>query len=147
MRESKKTTKAAAKADPVKEAVKAEAAKVESAVRSAAEKAAPAVRAAAEKAKPVVKAAKEKAAPVVKAAEKKAKEVVSRKTEIKETVTVQFSGKSYTTEDLVRIAKDVWKYDLNGKENDFKSVELFVKPEESLVYYIINEEVHGNFKI
>ncbi len=129
MRESKKTTK------------------VESAVKSAAEKAKPAVKAAAEKAKPVVKAAKEKAAPVVKAAEKKAKEVVSRKADKTETITLQFAGKSYTTEDLVKIAKDVWKYDLGKEEGEFKSVELYVKPEESMVYYIINEDVLGNFKI
>ena len=116
-------------------------------MKSAAEKAKPAVKAAAEKAKPVVKAAKEKAAPVVKAAEKKAKEVVSGKADKTETITLQFAGKSYTTEDLVKIAKDVWKYDLGREEGEFKSVELYVKPEESMVYYIINEDVLGNFKI
>ena len=150
MKETKKTTRTAAKAEPVKEAVKAEAAKVESAVKSAAEKAKPAVKAAAEKAKPVVKAAKEKAAPVVKAAEKKAaaaKAAVSGKAASEAKITVQFDGKSYATEDLVRIAKDVWKYDLGREEKEFKSVELFVKPEESTVYYVINEDVLGNFKI
>ena len=54
---------------------------------------------------------------------------------------------SPTAEDLVKIAKDVWKYDLNQKEEDFKSVELYVKPEESVVYYVINGEVQGNFGI
>jgi hypothetical protein len=66
---------------------------------------------------------------------------------VKETVHVQFSGKTYTTEDLVKIAKDVWKYDLKKKVGDFKAVELYVKPEESVVYYVINGEEKGQFNI
>ena len=60
---------------------------------------------------------------------------------------MQFAGKSYSTEDLVKIAKDVWKYDLKKKVSDFKSVELFVKPEESVCYYIINGDETGHFGI
>lgn len=62
-------------------------------------------------------------------------------------VTVQFSGKSYSTEDLVKIAKDIWVYDLGKDEADFKSVELYVKTEESTVYYVINDEVQGSYSI
>ena len=80
----------------------------------------------------------EKKAPAKKAA---AKATVTSK------VTVEFSGKSYTEEDLVKIAKDVWKYDLKKKVSDFKSVEIYVKPEESMAYYVINEEVKGGFAI
>ena len=64
-----------------------------------------------------------------------------------EKVTVQFSGKSYSTEDLVKIAKDIWVYDLGKDEADFKSVELYVKPEESSVYYVVNGDVTGSFNI
>lgn len=64
-----------------------------------------------------------------------------------EKVTVQFSGKSYSTEDLVKIAKDIWVYDLGKDEADFKSVELYVKTEESTVYYVINGEVQGSYRI
>ena len=71
----------------------------------------------------------------------------AKKTAVKETLHVQFAGKSYTTEDLVKIAKDVWKYDLKQKVGDFKSVELYVKPEEQVVYYVINGEVSGSFAI
>ena len=70
-----------------------------------------------------------------------------RKAEVKEVVHVQFEGKSYTTEDLVKSAKDVWKYDLKQKASDFKSVEIYVKPEESLAYYVINGDVTGSFLI
>lgn len=71
----------------------------------------------------------------------------TRKSVVKETVHVQFAGKTYSTEDLVKIAKDVWKYDLKRKVGDFKSVELYVKPEESIVYYVINGEETGHFNI
>ena len=91
------------------------------------------------------KKAVEKKAPAKKEAVKKA--APAKKVAVKETLHVQFSGKTYTTEDLVKIAKDVWKYDLNKDENDFKTVELYVKPEESAVYYVINDDVKGSFGI
>ena len=75
------------------------------------------------------------------------KKDATKKTAVKETLSLQFAGKSYTTEDLVKIAKDVWKYDLKQKVGDFKSVELYVKPEESAVYYVINGDVTGKFDI
>lgn len=126
MKETKKTTaKGVAKAESAK-------AKVESAVKNAAEKAAP-----------IAKAAEKKVASATKAAVKKTTAKMNAKTE----VTIQFGGKSYGTEDLVKIAKDVWKYDLNREENEFQSVELFVKPEESKVYYVINGDVNGSFAI
>lgn len=147
--------KAVEKAAPVAKAATEKAAPV---VKAAAEKTAPVVKAAAEKAAPVTKAAAEKAAPVAKAATEKAasakkavktatKKATAKKEELKATVSVQFDGKSYTTEELVKIAKDVWKYDLKKKVSDFKTVELFVKPEESLAYYVINGEVMGSFGI
>lgn len=89
---------------------------------------------------PAKKPAAAKKAPVKKAAAEK-------KVEVKETVNFQFRGKSYTPEDLLNICKDVWKYDLNGKEEDFKSVELYVKPEENTTYYVINGNVTGSFFI
>ncbi|MBD5523638.1 MAG: hypothetical protein HDR04_04315 [Lachnospiraceae bacterium] len=91
-----------------------------------------------------------KKAPAKKtAAEKKttAKKETVKKEAVKATFNLQFAGKSYTTEDLVKIAKDVWKYDLNQKVGDFKTVELYVKPEENVVYYVINGDVTGNFGI
>lgn len=63
------------------------------------------------------------------------------------TVNVQFNNKSYTTEDLVKIAKDVWRYDLKKKVSDFKTVELYVKPEEGMAYYVINGTEEGSFVI
>lgn len=134
------------KKETVKPAVKAEAKPVAKAEVKPAAKAEvkaevkPAVKA---EAKPAAKKAETKA-PAKKAVAKKAP---AKKAEVKESISIQFSGKDYTTEDLVKIAKDVWKYDLNKKVSDFQSVELYVKPEESMVYYVINGDVTGSFAI
>lgn len=74
------------------------------------------------------------------------KEAPAKRT-AKEAIHLQFADKDYTSEDLVKIAKDVWKYDLKQKLGDFKTVELYVKPDESMVYYVINGDVTGSFAI
>ena len=80
----------------------------------------------------------EKKAPAKKAAPKK---------EMKTEIAVQFAGKSYTQDDLMKIAKDVWRFDLKQKAADLVSVELYVKPEENMVYYVMNKDFTGSFYI
>ena len=70
-----------------------------------------------------------------------------KKAELKSEISVQFGGKSYSQEDLLKIAKDVWKYDLKQKAADLTSIELYVKPEENMVYYVMNKETTGSFYI
>lgn len=84
--------------------------------------------------------------PAAKAAEKKpATKKAAAKKELKTEVTIQFDGKSYSQEDLIQIAKDVWKYDLNQKAGDLTSIELYVKPEEHMAYYVMNKDFAGSF--
>lgn len=84
--------------------------------------------------------------PAAKAAEKKpATKKAAAKKELKSEITLQFDGKSYSQEDLVQIAKDVWKYDLNQKASDLTSIELYVKPEEHMAYYVMNKDFAGSF--
>lgn len=106
--------------------------------------------------KDTVKAAEKKVEKTVKAAEKTvktaakkapAKKEAAKKTELKVSQHVQFSGKSYSTDDLVKIAKDVWKYDMKKKVDDIKSINLYVKPEESQVYFVVNDKEAGSFVI
>ena len=139
----KATAKAAVKAEPVKEAVAEAKKEVKEAPEVKAEvKKAPAKRAAAKK-----PAAKKAPAKKVAAKKETAPKEAVKQEEVKETVNFQFSGKSYTPDALLSICKDVWKYDLNGKEEDFKSVELYVKPEENTTYYVINGDITGSFFI
>ena len=66
---------------------------------------------------------------------------------VKENISIQFAGKEYTTEQLVKIAKDVWEFDLAKDPADFKEVQLYVKPEEAKAYYVINGTETGSFNI
>ena len=95
------------------------------------------------------KTAAVKKAPAKTAAVKKApaKKTTAKKTEKTAALYVQYSGKSYSQEELVKIAEDVWKYDLKQKAKDLTSVELYVKPEENVVYYVMNQEFTGSFAI
>ncbi len=145
----KATTKANTKTEPVKEEVKTveekTSVKKETAKKPAAAAKKPAAKKAeAEKAEPAKKPAAKKTA--VKA-ETKASAKAEMKEEVKATINFQFGGKSYTTEDLLKSCKDVWKYDLGGKEEDIRSIDLYVKPEENVTYYVINGDVTGSFFI
>lgn len=129
---NKEDTSPVGKASVKEEAVKGETVKVEPPKAEEVKAEAPKAEkkpAAAEKKKPGRK-------PAAKPAEKK---------ELKSEITVQFGGKSYTQEELVQIAKDVWKYDLNQKASDLASIELYVKPEEHVAYYVMNKEFAGSF--
>lgn len=120
----------------VKEAPKA-------ATKVAAEVKAEPVKETVEKVEEVKKEAPAKKAPAKKAPAKKA---ATKKAEVKTAMQIQFSGKSYTQDDLMKIAKDVWKYDLKQKAADLANVELYVKPEENKVYYVMND-IAGSFDI
>lgn len=107
---------------------------------------------------PVKKAAKNTGAEAAKVEEPKAEEPKAKtkkapaKAAAKKAVQtcalhIQYGGKAYSQEDLMKIAKDVWKYDLKRKAGELDSVELYVKPEENKVYYVMNGEFTGSFDI
>ena len=150
----KKTVKPVAKAAaPV---VKAEAAAPKAEVKAPAAAAVEAPKTEAKKEaapKAVKKSVAAKAEPVKKAEAKKpaAKKPVAKKTvkkaDQKTVLHVQYSGKSYSQEELVKMAQDVWKYDLKQKVRELATIELYVKPEENKVYYVMNQEFTGDFSI
>ena len=127
--------------------VEAAPAKVEApAKKEAAKKAAPAKKEVVKKEAPAKKEAAKKAAPAKKEAAKKeapAKKAAAKK----EAIYVQFAGKSYSNEELLKIAKDVWVYDMGQKAADMKAVEIYVKPEESMAYFVVNGTENGSFMI
>ena len=96
---------------------------------------------------PVKAEVKKPAAKKETAKKETAKKPAAKKAELKSEISVQFGGKSYSQEDLLKIAKDVWKYDLKQKAADLTSIELYVKPEENMVYYVMNKETTGSFYI
>ena len=66
---------------------------------------------------------------------------------VKATVKLQFGGREISMEELVQNAKNVWQYDMNKNPEDFKTVELYVKPEEQTVYFVINGGEQGCFSL
>ena len=103
--------------------------------------------------KTAARATKEAEAPVeevpkaTKAAAKKAAPKATAKKAVESVLHIQYAGRSYSQEDLLKIARDVWKYDLKRKVGELESVEMYVKPEENKVYYVMNGEVSGCFDI
>ena len=67
-----------------------------------------------------------------------AKKAPAKKAEPKVTVKVQFGGNEY---DIDEITKSVTKAYKSSGEGAVKSVEIYVKPEDSAVYYVVNSEV------
>lgn len=138
-----KKAKVAPAGKPIKAAEKVEAPKTES-VKTEDKAKTPAAVPAKTETKAVAKTKTEtKKAPAKKTTSKRA----TKKAELTSTFCVQFSGKSYVQEELLKMAKDVWRYDLKQKVGDLTSVELYVKPEENAVYYVMNKEFTGSFFI
>lgn len=67
-----------------------------------------------------------------------AKKAPAKKAEPKVNVKVQFGGKEY---DIDEITKNVAKAYKGSVKGAVKSVEIYVKPEDSAVYYVVNSEV------
>ena len=131
----RKSTKATAKAT-ASQATETVGKTVEKAVQ-AAEKTTKAV---AEKAEEVKEAVKE-------TAKAPAKRTTTRKTAVKETVYLQYLGKEINKDDLVKQVKDIWTKELKNKAGDLKSVTLYLKPEENMAYYVINDDVTGSIAL
>ena len=98
-----------------------------------------------EEVKKVAAPAKKTAAPKKAVAKKAA--APAKKTAVSAEVMLQFAEKEYTQESLLKIAKDVWTYDYDKKASELKKVQLFVKPEESKVYYVFNDDITGALDI
>ena len=96
---------------------------------------------------PKTEAPAEEAPKAAKTAAKKAAPKATGKKAVESVLHVQYAGRSYSQEDLLKIARDVWKYDLKRKVGELESVEMYVKPEENKVYYVMNGEVSGCFDI
>ena len=91
-----------------------------------------------------------------KPAEKKAtvpkktakKEEVAEKGMAKEAMTnvyVQFMGKEILAKDIVAEIKKAWMEATGKKEEDLESLEVYIKPEESKAYYVINGAADGSY--
>ena len=143
MAEVKKNVVAPAATEVKKEEVKKEAPKAEvkkEAPKKEAPKKAEVKKAPAKKEAP--KKAEVKKAPAKKEAPKKAP---AKKAEVKETFAVQFAGKDYASDVIVKLVKDAYKATKNKAA--IKTLNVYVNTDDSRAYYVINDEFHGSVEL
>lgn len=134
MAEVKKNVVAPAATEVKKEEVKKEAPKKAEVKKEAPKKEAP-------------KKAEAKKAPAKKEAPKKAaaKKAPAKKAEVKETLAVQFAGKDYASDVIVKLVKDAYKATKNKAA--IKTLNVYVNTDDSRAYYVINDEFHGSVEL
>lgn len=65
---------------------------------------------------------------------------------MKTTFYVEYYGKQIDEATLIKAAKSKWT-DSGRKVSDLKSLNLYIKPEENMAYYVFNEDENGSFSI
>lgn len=122
------------------------------ATETAADKLGDAAAVVADAAKPVVKKAKKAAAPTVKKAVKAGSEAAQTVMETTKKVTprkpeyfVQFAGKEIDMEELAAQAKAAFKEE--HKRSAVLSCRVYLKPEDSAAYYVINDTYFGRIDL
>lgn len=91
-----------------------------------------------------------KAATTKKTAAKKAttatKETTSKKSvNIDAKTVVQYAGKEVVVSDVVETVKKLWVEKFQGKLEEIKTIEIYVKPEENKAYFVVNGLGNGDY--
>ena len=125
MAEKKVVRKTVEKKEPVKKVIKSAVKEVEEAAVKEAEA-------------PVAKAAAVKE-DSVKAAPAKEKAPAAKKTAVNEEIYVQFGNNEVLTKDIVEKVKKAYVAE-GHKADSIQDVRVYVKPEENMVYYVVNND-------
>lgn len=86
---------------------------------------------------------KESAAPKKEEAPKKAP--AAKKVEMKTAVVIQYAGKEIVAKEVLEAATKAFKTANKGVE--IKTIEVYVKPEENVAYYVVNGEGSDDYKV
>lgn len=145
---AKSATSEKASVKPAKDtAVKA--ADVKPAVKDVTAKAVPAKEAPEKKAeeKPAVKTEtapkKEAASKETTAKKETAKKAATKKKEITTTVRIQYLGKDVAVKDKIKEIRAIWQK-AGNRVRDIKDIELYVKPEDNKIYFVVNGDFDGS---
>ena len=102
-----------------------------------------AAKATATKAKASASKAKATASKTTAAAKKTATNAVKKaKKEVITSAVVQYQGLEFTTEDCLKKAEAGFKKDYKGKT--IEKINIYIKPEERKIYYVVNEDCVGS---
>lgn len=94
---------------------------------------------------PAKKAAAKK--PTTKKATTTAKKTTAKKeaAAINATYVLQFSGKEVVASDILETVKKVWVDKFQGKLDEIKTIEIYIKPEEHRAYFVVNGLSNGDY--
>ena len=74
-----------------------------------------------------------------------AKKAPAKKADPKACVVIEFSGKQIVAKDV--LDKAVKAYEADHKGAEIKTIEVYVKPEENVAYYVVNGEGSDDYKV
>ena len=79
------------------------------------------------------------------AAKKTEAKAPAKKTEAKANLFVQFQGRDYAEETLVKMAKEAYKKD--GNKDALKTINVYANIDDQVAYYVANGSIEGKFEI
>ena len=115
----------------------------QTAAKETAKKAVKKVEETAEKAVKATAKAADKAVKKTAAKKTAAKKSTAKKAELKTEMFLQFAGKEYTEKEILQKVKEIWTKNLKRKVGEMKDVKIYLKPEESAAYYVVNGDTTG----
>jgi len=62
-------------------------------------------------------------------------------------VVLQYGGKSVTYAEILTCMEAIWTRDFGKKVEEIESLNLYIKPEENKVYYVVNASMMGDFEL
>lgn len=75
-----------------------------------------------------------------------AKKTTKKETEVvNATYVLQFSGKEVVASDILETVKKVWVEKFQGKLEEIKTIEIYIKPEENRAYFVVNGLSNGDY--
>lgn len=85
--------------------------------------------------------------PTTKKATTTAKKATAKKeaAAINATYVLQFSGKEVVASDILETVKKVWVDKFQGKLEEIKTIEIYIKPEEHRAYFVVNGLSNGDY--
>lgn len=58
---------------------------------------------------------------------------------------LQYSGKEVVTSNILETVKKIWVEKFQGKLEEIKTIELYIKPEENKAYFVVNGLSNGDY--
>lgn len=79
-------------------------------------------------------------------AKKAGRKSAAKPAEKVEEIYIQFSGQELLTKEVLQRAKQAYVAE-GHRESSIKSIRLYIKPEEHMAYYVINEKIAGGVPV